>query len=281
MRKTILILMLLCAALLPAQTVTVVSSQLADSVGNLASGVLYYQPTDGNGHAIAYRKGGGGATVNASVLAPVGAGVSTISLPDTTLTNPANICFTATLQTRTGAGLGSGYNCLQPHYTATSATDWCQAGVCNLDNYIPNLPALGTVETGPQGPQGIQGLIGPTGPTGIGACPISSMTDGATVLLTGGATGCIGGTLTLVHTTATRALTLSGFTNGQWGIIITMQDATGGAALTGGTGCIWQYRTQAGYVALGANAFPLTSTASGKNIVMWFYDGTYCWANVG
>ena len=104
-----------------AQTVTVTSSQLADSTSVPANGALYFQPTDGLGHAIAYRKGGGGTTTNASVLKSVTNGAFTITLPDTTLTAPANICFSATLQTKSGAGLGPGYSCLQPHYTATGS----------------------------------------------------------------------------------------------------------------------------------------------------------------
>jgi hypothetical protein len=167
-------LLSLGVAIASAQTaVTIVSTQLADSTGTLTNGTLYYQPTLSTGQPTGYRDGGGGPRTSAVVVATVKSGVSSITLTDTTVTNPQNICFRLTLSAAKQASLGVGYTCLQPHYTATSVSDWCQAGVCNLDNYIPNLPALGTIETGPQGPigpvgpQGIQGVIGLTGLQGI------------------------------------------------------------------------------------------------------------------
>jgi hypothetical protein len=46
--------------------------------------------------------------------------------------------------------LAVGYSTLQPHTTAYNSADWCQAGVCNLDNYMPGnqpLPTLNAVQS--------------------------------------------------------------------------------------------------------------------------------------
>jgi lysophospholipase L1-like esterase len=151
MKRIFLMLALLCTPL-SGQMVTV-SGHLANSKGVPAVGTVIFQPALSTGQAISYQ--GPSAQITARpVSAKIASGYFSITLPDTSLTNPKNVCFNLkAVETGTGyALLGKGYECVQPHYTATGLTDWCQAGVCNLDNYIPNLPALGTIETGPPGP---------------------------------------------------------------------------------------------------------------------------------
>lgn len=123
-----------------AQTVTVTSSHLSDSSQTPLNGTVYFQPTLLNGTPTWYRMPGGGTVQDVAVPATVVNGAFSIVLPDTTQTYPANICFKMTWS----GGTISGYNCLQPHTTAYNAADWCQAGVCNLDNYLPGNQPLPT-----------------------------------------------------------------------------------------------------------------------------------------
>lgn len=125
-------------------TVVLMASKLSDSSGNPATGTISFQPT-ANGVPIAFRKGSGGQADTLAVTTTVTNGAFSLPIADTTLTNPANVCFAAKFAGYNGAILGNGFSCLQPHAIATGAGDWCQAGVCNLDNYIPNLPNLAPV----------------------------------------------------------------------------------------------------------------------------------------
>ena len=146
MRKALLLLVLLALQLIvSAQTVPIVSTVLADSAGHPYTGIVFLQPTLANGQPTAYQQGGGGTITSAQISVMANAGAFSVAVPDTTLTNPPNICFKLT-----APGIGKGYNCLQPHATATGPNDWCQAGVCYLDKYAPNTapqPLVPTVET--------------------------------------------------------------------------------------------------------------------------------------
>jgi len=143
MKRFLFIVIVLAASIITAQTVPVTSTQLVDSGGNPYQGAVTFQPTLSNGQPTAYRRGGGGTVTSAPVRVIVSNGAFTVNLPDTTLTYPANICFAMS-----GASLPAGYSCLQPHGTPTGSGDWCQAGGCNLDNYLPNLaPQLPTTVT--------------------------------------------------------------------------------------------------------------------------------------
>ena len=96
---------------------------------------------------MSYRMPGGGTVMSNPVQVVVNAGAMSLTLPDTTQTYPANICFAMTYPQGT---LPVGYSTLQPHTTAYNAADWCQAGVCNLDNYMPGnqpLPTLNAVQS--------------------------------------------------------------------------------------------------------------------------------------
>ena len=144
MKKTVLLSlgMLLGLPMLAAQTDTVVSSHLTNSAGQPLSGYVYFQPALTNGQPTWYRMPGGGTVSSNPVQVTVTNGALSVTLPDTTQTYPSNICF---VMSYPGGVLANGYNCLQPHTTAYTASDWCQAGVCNLDNYLPGSQPLASI----------------------------------------------------------------------------------------------------------------------------------------
>ena len=124
-----------------AQTVTVQASHFG-GVGTEVTGTIYWAPAMINGRAASFHQSNGGIVPVTPVQAPVTAGAFSITLPDTTLTTPQNVCYIVTATSTKGPLLGPGFTCVQPHGTATGSSDWCQAGVCNFDNYTPYLPAL-------------------------------------------------------------------------------------------------------------------------------------------
>jgi hypothetical protein len=143
-RITLITLALLCGvALLPAQAVkTVPCSSLvagtqgtvtvqASNLGGLTplTGIVSFQPTLANGVAASYQMPNGGQSISLACTTYAVAGVFSITLPDVTLTTPPDICFKVTAQLNGAQVLGPGYSCVQPHGTATSPTDWRQAGV--------------------------------------------------------------------------------------------------------------------------------------------------------
>jgi hypothetical protein len=138
--KLALMLGLLCSAA-AAQTVSVTSSHLTTSSGKSLTGYVYFQPVLCTGQPTWYRMPSGGTVSSAPVSTLATNGALSITLPDTTQTYPANICFAMSYP---GGTLATGYSQLQPHATAYNASDWCQAGVCNLDNYLPSNQPLPT-----------------------------------------------------------------------------------------------------------------------------------------
>lgn len=79
--------------------------------------------------------------------------------------------------------------------------------------------------------------------------------------------------VTLNHTTGTRALNISNPVNGGVYTLEIKQDSTGGAAMTLGTGCTWKVGGG------GSGAITLTTTASAIDVLTFMYDGTNCLAN--
>jgi hypothetical protein len=137
-------------------TMTVTASNIQNALGQkLATGQVCFQATNGAA-PIGFQAGGGGQVINRAVCAPVGNGAFSVSLPNTALTVPANICYRLTVKdsatnqvvlgtppTAKGAGPGpTGYDCVQP---SPAATSWCGGTSCNLDNYPPNLAPLQVV----------------------------------------------------------------------------------------------------------------------------------------
>jgi hypothetical protein len=138
-----------------------------------------------------------------------------------------------------------------------------------------------------------------TGSCTVPAAPVacsSTITDSAAVTLNTASAGdtCVGASSpwTLVHTTATRSLSLSNLVSGSTVEIRYLQDATGGALMTAGscngTTTVWNLSTPGGGFAtqsasftipiqVGANAgsSPANSAGSGGWLTVKF-DGTYC-----
>lgn len=201
----ILVLSAIFAPTVHSQTVTITSTSFGDSAGNPYSGIVLLAPTLSSGLPTSYQKPGGGTVTSTAIQAIASHGAFTFSVPDTNFTSPAHICFKLT-----APGITTGYNCLQPHYTATGSGDWCQAGVCNLNNYGPNVPPQATVPVGPQGPAGPSG----GSPSGTGIVQVVSGTWGtplASVPIALGGTGAItaGGALTNLGAAASNAVVSS------------------------------------------------------------------------
>lgn len=191
---------MVCAALavcslmpLPAfaQTgmVTVSASNLVDSTGTaITNATISFVPENNLGQPISYRIDGKGQAVSSAVTAQVTTGAFTISLADTSLTEPVNVCYSVTVIANTSGDslLGAGYSCVQPAY----ANSWCTAGACDFDNYTPSGTAgalvvaptfsIGTVSTGAAGSSASASVSGsapnyqlnlslPTGAAGIGS----------------------------------------------------------------------------------------------------------------
>jgi len=86
--------------------------------------------------------------------------------------------------------------------------------------------------------------------------------------------------VTLAHGTGTRALNISGLASGDYGTLIVKQDSTGGANITGGTGCTWYVgQSTGGYIAT-STFFSSAPSANAVDIIAWTYNGTNCYANV-
>lgn len=120
-----------------------------------------------------------GQAIVSPVSATVTSGSFSLSVVDTSITDPANICYSVTVTDNiTGNNLlGAGYRCVQPSSTAT----WCSGSACNFDSYPPNLSPQVISQSGPTGPAGPTGAIGatgPSGPTGSTGAPGPSTTFG-------------------------------------------------------------------------------------------------------
>lgn len=160
------------------QMVTVSGTQLTDSSGSpVSNATITFAPSLLNGQPTSFRKGvSGGQTIIRPVTATVTSGAFSLSVADSSTTDPVNVCYNVTVTDNvTGNNLlGSGYGCVQPSTTAT----WCSGTACNFDSYPPNLLPQAQQQSGPQGIQGIQGIQGPIGaPTsGVNLTPSTSQT---------------------------------------------------------------------------------------------------------
>jgi hypothetical protein len=170
----------------PVGYVAVSGSHLTDFGGALISNAtITWAPVDNYGNPLPARINGAGQGIIRPVSATVTSGVFTVTVADTTLTSPVNVCYkvTVTDQTTGNVLLSNGYTCVQPAGSGTAVTGtnaWCTAagggsgGTCNFDSYVPNLAGQAVVQTGPTGPAGPAGLTG-----GILIAP-SSDTSGTT-----------------------------------------------------------------------------------------------------
>jgi hypothetical protein len=238
---------------------------------------LHWQPTLANGTPASYRAGGGGTVTSLPVQVNVRAGVFSLTIADTSLTSPANICFKVTLSTVANASaLGPGYNCVQPHSVAVGPTDWCQAGVCNLDDYTPNLPALPIAYVSPD----LMTAWNVQAASYIGAgntITQAALTDAATVTFNTAGSMMSVATLPLSNTVSTRTINVTGLVTGaRFGILINPQNSmTAQVAQTVnfGSGCTWNFAP--GAVTSG-NALNIPPWTNWSYFAYFVYDGTNC-----
>lgn len=142
-RKLVPVL-LLTSSLWAQNFVTVTASHIGNGgSGLLPSGVITFQATSTAQQPISYQVGGGGQQILLPTTCSVtnGAIIGSCLVANVILTQPQNFCFNVTVKNSSGqvvlGGRNSGYQCVQ---TATN-NDWCTAGTCNLDTYVPNLPS--------------------------------------------------------------------------------------------------------------------------------------------
>ena len=123
------------AAAASAQYTTVTGSQLHDATGTLVTNAtIRFQPVNALGVPISFRVStSAGQTIANPVSTTVTSGAFSITLADTTLTSPANPCYSVTLISNlTGRAIPfPGYSCIQP-----SGSTW------NFDSYTPSAAAL-------------------------------------------------------------------------------------------------------------------------------------------
>lgn len=176
MRFRILTFLFMFAALcqmhgqVPTGFIQVSQNRLLDSTGtNVSSATVCAQPLTTLGIAASIRVGGGGTVISSPVCVQATNGSWTMNLPDTSLSQPANACFTLTATDNLSGNslIGPGYTCVQPTSQA-SPNGWCTSGVCNVDSLPPMVkPIVSQVYTGQQGATGAKGDPGcPVGQTG-------------------------------------------------------------------------------------------------------------------
>jgi hypothetical protein len=262
---------------LHAQTVTVTALGFSDSSGKLITGQLWWQPTLIDGTPASYRLGSGGQVTSLPVSVYVQKGVLSFTIADTSLTSPANICFRLSLTTTNSkSALGPGYSCVQPHSIATSTSDWCQSGICNLDDYTPNLPALPIVYVSPDLMNAWNVEVASYRDAGNTILQ-TTLTDAATVTdSTGGSLMSIA-LLTLNNSIPTRTINVMGLVSGaRFGILInpsnslTVQEAQ---TVIFGSGCTWQFAPGA---VVSGNALHIPPWANWSYFAYFVYDGTNC-----
>lgn len=157
--SSLTILFALCCVPISASaqtgSVTVSGSNIVDSTGTpVANGTIYFAPVNASGFPISYRYSGKGQAITTAAQANVTNGAFSLTLPDTSMTSPQNVCFSVTVIDNVSGNrlLGSGYSCVQPAYNTTTPNNWCVNGACNFDNYQPNLAGLIISQLGPVGP---------------------------------------------------------------------------------------------------------------------------------
>jgi hypothetical protein len=283
MKKLLSIAVLLCLAVQSfPQTVTVSATKLKDG-GKAANGTIYWKPVSDDGSPASYRDPSGGIQTVSPVSAIVKSGAFTMTLPDTTLTSPPNICFAVTLNTANGSVLGPGYTCLQPHATALGSSDWCQAGICNFDNYTPSLPALPLYYGSPDMMTMWNQMVSQNIAAGNSLTP-QTLTDAAVVTFNATNPTLNVATLPLYDSTinvldgvTSRTINMTGLVAGaRFGILIkplNKADVHQAQTVVFGSGCTWQF---APGVNLSGNTLSIPEWAGWSYFAVFIYDGTNC-----
>lgn len=102
----------------------------------------------------------------------------------------------------------------------------------------------------------------------------TALTDASPIAWVTGGLPQNNASVTLSHSTGTRALNVSRMQAGDYFLLVISQDSTGGAALTGGTGCTW---VNAGG---GTAAFAINQAANSVSVLTGIYDGTNCYFTI-
>ena len=182
-------------------------------------------------------------------------------------------------QKTSGGGISGGIPYFSDFYTQSSSAALTQYGVV-LGGGVAGAPTSTAADTttthalfATAGAPAFRAIVAgdlpaPTSP--VSAYP--TVTDGSPIAWNLGSAVVTNGIVTLIHTTATRALNLSNIVNGGFYTLVIKQDATGGALMTLGTGCTWKVVNQ------GAGAIVLTAAANAIDVLAFTYDGTNCYA---
>lgn len=141
MKKILLGLLLMLAPILRAQNSTIVASNIGDVGGNLTTGTWCVTP------AQPFVRGGGGNVVPTQVCYAVTAGVlqSGVVLPDTSLTNPAHVCYRVLVRNQYQESILQ-QACMQPTGSTYSYDNFVQASppYINSSFTVPQFSFNGT-----------------------------------------------------------------------------------------------------------------------------------------
>jgi hypothetical protein len=319
MKRTAPILIILALAALlfpvavfaqvPAGCVQVFAAGIKNSSGVLeASGTISFAPVSAAGVPISFLSACGGVpgqTSDVPITVPIKNGAFTIALPDVSLTNPPNICFSVVAkETGTGDRLlaPGGYACLQPHGTPQGTSDWCQADGCHFDAYVPTFSA----PTALYGPPDLMTmwnmLIATNGPvstsTAVDSPVVTFNAAGAPMsaftlpLYTpaGPSNNCgSDGILPLCYATAdgitARTINVIGLTAGTYFAVLinplhtTAPISSTAQMVTFGTGCNWQFAP--GRIVMSGTTLTIPSWAMGSYLAIFQYDGANCIGAIG
>ncbi len=190
-RLRIFAILLLAALPASAQQVTITAEHLMNR-GQPLTGTITFTAAGMSGRGFHVGSTGqfGGPVArdvaNGAILTTLhGVEMGVLMLPDTSLSAPPNVCFSVTTGDANGGyvfgGPLSGYACVQP----SANNDWCSAGVCNFDNYTPN---IATLPLGPSLAELTVGLLNVTTLTCVGGCPGGTPSN-ATPLVDSGSGG--------------------------------------------------------------------------------------------
>lgn len=158
--------------------------------------------------------------------------------------------------------------------------------VQEVSNQTANYVYAGAVSGGAAAPA-FRALVGAdipaavVAPASMAASTFASQTDSASVTWAIASVLNAQATLTLINTTATRALNITNPVVGGNYVVILTQDATGGAALTLGSGC-GAAGTSADWLVAGggAHAVTLTAAANAVDVLTFIKTPTNCIATL-
>src|SRR6185369_4393065 len=111
------------------------------------------------------------------------------------------------------------------------------------------------------------------GGTNQSTIAFGSVTDGSPITWTVNSSIFNNGAVALNHTVSSRALNVSGMISGGRYNLKLVQDSTGGAVVTLGSGCSWIVNN------VSTTSLGLLTTANLVNNISWVYDGTYCFVD--